>query len=234
MDAVQPVDATQLAAVFGEETTGCASRASVLSHVSVYLDPSSERGPGRIQVPASGHNLRLDLLVAARSHAVVERISARVLARKPLHPDGVAVQSQPQQRGIFLADDLEVAHRRAMDAYVPMELPHLEVLLDFMPVLVRPALHADGTLVRPLPDLPLQVGGACFAHIVLAPVTADRDHVFWELELTIRCDGSGKTFTWDFSVTAETTFRTFHPGGHQEVTPVQLLAPHWHLQCDVA
>jgi hypothetical protein len=154
-------------------------------------------------------------------------VRAEVTARSAVTFDGVSMVAQPGP-ALVLSDDLGAARRRSLENYQPMETPHLEILLDAEPPVVRPALDPAGRAVRPLPGFPLPLDPGAHLRLVLAPITDDRRQVEWRLLADVECDGTLQSPAWDLMVTAETTFRTFHPGGREpEFTPVHQLAPHW-------
>jgi hypothetical protein len=228
--AASSVDATELALIFGEKQRGCAGCITTKSHISVFLNPSSEVGPVPLFIPASGHNLIFELIVNARSVVSLDEISAIVIARKPLCADGVSVQAQPGP-SLVLSDDLAIAYQRSLARYSPLEIPHLEVLLDHEPPIVRPAIDTDGKNVRERVIFPIQVNGGGRVRLVLAPLTNNRELVDWELRVSVHCDGVQMTRVWDFKVTAETTFRSFVSDEQPpEFTPVQKLAANWYVK----
>lgn len=205
-------------------------RVGGLSHVFAVLDPSTTVGPEPLHIPLTGYNVYVDLVASGDPDLVLHALRAEVTGRRPMKPSGVSIAPQPGQQGISFAEDLSEARRRALENYQPMQVPDVEVFLDETPPLVRPALDAKGIPVVPDFGLPLRIAAGSAWRIVLAPHTADRGRVDWRLLADVTCGDQRATMSWDLMVTAETTMRTFHPGGTEpDFTPVHVLAPHWRV-----
>lgn len=211
----------------GPHPEGFGARVTGLSHVAVVLAPSSDIGPEPLHIPVTGYNLFLELAATGQEDVLLHALRAEVLRRSPLGPAGVAMVPQPGP-AISFADDLAEARRRGLENYRPLEVPHVEVFLDETPPLVRQALRAGGEPARPEFALPLRVAAGTTERIVLAPITDDRGRVDWRLTADVSCGTFRTAGEWALLATAETTMRTFHPGGTEpDVTPVHELAPHW-------
>ncbi|MEW2119229.1 hypothetical protein AB0945_29380 [Streptomyces sp. NPDC005474] len=204
-------------------------RVGGLSHVFAVLDPSTTVGPEPLQIPLTGHNVYVDLAATGDDDLVLRGLRAEVLGRSPLKPNGVSVVPQPGPT-ISYAEDLSESHRRALANYQPMQVPDAEVFLDESPPLVRPALDGQGLPVVPDYRLPLRIAAGTAWRLVLAPHTRDRGLVEWRLIADFTCGDFRAAIDWDLKVTAETTMRTFRPGGSEpDFTPVHVIAPHWRV-----
>jgi hypothetical protein len=204
-------------------------RVLINSHLNIMMDPSSEIGPEPLGIPATGHNVCLQLRVTGKSKVLIHSIHAEVVDRTPLKAEGVQLTPQPGSSHISLAPNLSDATARALERYLPLQLPHLEILLDTVPPAVRYALDSAGGLARPCPVFPVQLEPKQDLELILAPLTDDQRHVFWRLFVDVECDAHHWSHPFELQVTAETGFRVFHPGGDKVPTfsPAHELAPHW-------
>jgi hypothetical protein len=205
-----------------------AMRITTNSHIAIVLLPSTTIGPQPVRIPVTGHNLNLEIAVVNANYAILHGLRAEVTERAPLEYDGVATVPQPGPAG-SAADDLAEARRRGLEKYRPLQVPHLEILLDTEPPTIRPALNADGTPARECPPFPLLLQKGTHLKLILAPLTDDRRHVFWRLLIDVEWEGNLKATSRDLHITAETTYRIFYPDGREpESVPAHELAPHWH------
>ncbi|MFF3377882.1 hypothetical protein ACFYXF_33655 [Streptomyces sp. NPDC002680] len=204
-------------------------RVGGLSHAFAVLDPSTTVGPEPLHIPLTGHNVYVDLVASGDQVLVLRDLRAEVTGRSPMKPNGVSLVPQPGP-GISFAEDLAEARRRGLENYQPMQVPDAEVFLDLTPPLIRPALDAKGIPVVPDFGLPLRIAAGTGWRLVLAPHTEDRGLVDWRLLADVTCGDYRATIDWDLKVTAETTMRTFRPGGTEpDFTPVHVIAPHWRV-----
>lgn len=195
------------------------------------MSPSSRVGPEPVHIPVTGHNIYVELAVTGTHDAMLHGFRAEVTERAPLDVDGVSITPY-KMPDMILSQDLVEPNRRAVENFRPLEKPHDEVLLDVAPPLVRPALDEDSAEVRPPFPLPLVLHPCDGIRLVFAPVTEDRRHIRWRLSAVVECGGNVGSPSWELQVTAETTYKSFHPGGEEPgFVPVHGLAPqHWDVK----
>jgi len=198
------------------------------SHLQVVRNPSSEVGPQPLHIPVSGCNLYLEIRVLDADTVVLHGVDATVAGRFPLQADGVSVVPQPGPATVY-GEDLAEAHRRGLENYQPIEVPHLEILLDAEPPVIRPARDADGRLARPGQQFPITLAKGEEFRLVLAPLTDDRGEIRWRLAVDLEWESRRQWEHWNLRLTAETTMLKFHPDGREpEFVPAHENAPHWH------
>lgn len=157
------------------------------------VHPSSATGPDLFYVPYSGHHVVLEVNpVEELSLPVRIAISARVTRRSP-PGEGALAHGGP---------------------WVPGATPHLEVLLDEKPPVVRPAQHSDGALAHPEFSMPLVVEAAGSVQLLIAPVTDSDALVWWRLCVEFAVDEhQWRLESPAMCVTTNMTWRTYKPGG---------------------
>jgi hypothetical protein len=212
----------------GQDPGSAALRARVSgsSQILRVRNPSSEVGPEPVHIGVTGCSLLVELVACGMDTVVVEGVRAEIVSVDEVTFDGVA-QTMSRMPDLNLAPpDADDMLRRSVRDYRPLAPPHLEVLLDQRPPLVRPA---RGSTQEPV-AFPVSLGPEEGLSLFVAPVTGDSRVTSWNLIVDYRAgDRRGSSIEWPQSVTGDVGFRTFSPDGTApEPTPVSVLAPdHW-------
>lgn len=182
-------------------------RVRVVAHSLLTLTeyPSSVVGPELNHVPAAGHNVYLQLMVAPAAVATLHGLSAEVTERRPLEHGAVGLG--------------------------PGELKHpdFEIVLDAEPPIIRPVMESDSRPSRDAPSFPLRLVSGSINEVVLTPITDDRGNVLWRLLADLECNGYRQVETFQLQVTAETRWRTFYPDDRSpKDCKAWEVVQHWH------
>ena len=115
-----------------------------------------------------------------------------------------------------------------MQAFIPLELPHFEILLDKHPPIIRPALKADGLPACSTPQLPFTLHPGEHRRFLLAPVTHSPELTMWSLHVIWEFEGKRQKSPYGiFQVTGYTGFMAYSP--HAEPRPLSAneITDHW-------
>lgn len=209
-----------------------ALRINVRSHLSHIMNPSSEIGPEPKLIPVTGCSMFAEMVCRGNIDFKILGFRAEVIRRTSLQSDGTMLAMPPNPNTLILSPDLEEPTRKAMEAFIPLEIPHFEILLDKHPPIIRPALKADGLPARPTPQLPFTLHPNEYRSFFLAPVTHSPDLTVWSLYVIWEFEGKRQESVYDtFQVTGYTGWRTSYPQDGSSPTPVNKVAyDHWDIQ----
>lgn len=203
------------------------------THLSHIINPSSQVGPEPLEIPVTGYSMVAEMVCRGDIDFRILGFRAEVIQQTPFQSDGTQVAMPPNPNGIsFLPPDEEEIVQRATEEFIPLEIPHFEILLDQHPPVIRPALKADGRPARPTPEFPFTLHPGEYRTFFLAPVTHSQDLMVWSMYAIWEFEGKRQESLYGtFQVTGDTGWRTFAPGGEPSPTSVSQVAyDHWDIQ----
>jgi len=211
-----------------------ALRINAYSHLTHIINPSSQVGPEPMEIPVTGHSMIAEMVCLGEFDYKIVGFRAEVIRQTSFQSDGtvIAMPPTPHRLSLLPPEEEELA-RKAMESFIPLEIPHFEILLDKHPPIIRPALKAVGLPARPTPQLPFTLHPDEYRSFYLAPVTHSSDLTVWSLYVMWECEGKRQESPYGtFQVTGQTGWTLLTPKGEPRPAPVgQVVAPdHWDIQ----
>lgn len=215
------------------DDSALAMRITPYSHLSHIINPSSQVGPEPIEIPVTGYSMVVEMVCLGKIDCRILGFRAEVIQQTSFQSEGTMIALPPNHNRIsFLSPDEEELLQKAMEEFIPLEIPHFEILLDKHPPIIRPALKADGQPARPTPQLPFTLYTGEYRSFFLAPVTHSPDLMVWSLYVIWEFEGKRQESQYDtFQVTGYTGWSTLIP--HGEPSPIavnQVAYDHWDIQ----
>lgn len=210
-----------------------ALRINAHTHLSHTINPSSQVGPEPMEIPVTGYSMVAEMTCLGKIDIRILGFRAEVIQQISFQSDGIMIALPPNlNMTSLLPPDEEELVRKAMEEFIPLEIPHFEILLDKHPPIIRPALKADGRPARPTPQLPFTLHPGEYRSFFLAPVTHSPDLTAWSLHAIWEFEGKRQESPYGtFQVTGDTGWTTFIPYGEPSPTPVNKAAyDHWDIQ----
>jgi hypothetical protein len=212
--------------------SGLLVRINVSSHLAHFINPSSEIGPEPMLIPVTGYSMFAEMVCRGNIDFKILGFRAEVIQQTSFRSDGTMIASLPNPNRLsFLPPEEDELVRKAEEAFIPLEIPHFEILLDKHPPIIRPALKADGLPARPTPQIPFTLHPNEYRSFFLAPVTHNPDLTVWSLDVIWEFERELQESPYGtFQVTGDTGWRTFIPYGEPSSTPVNKVVDHWDIQ----
>jgi hypothetical protein len=108
-----------------------------------------------MEIPVTGYSMVAEMVCRGNIDFRILGFRAEVMQQTPFQSDVTQIAMPPNPNRVsFLPPDEEEIVRKSMEEFIPLEIPHFEILLDKHPPIIRPALKADGQ-PAPYPAVPL-------------------------------------------------------------------------------
>ena len=208
-------------------------RINAYSHLSHIINPSSQVGPEPMKIPVTGYSIVAEMVCFGKIDLMILGFRAEVIQQTSFQSDGTMIAMPPTPNRLsFLPPEEEELVQKAMKKFVPLEIPHFEILLDKYPPIIRPALKADGLPARPTPQLPFTLHPGEQRRFLLAPVTHSPELTVWSLYVIWEFEGKHQESPYGtFQVTGYTGWMEFSPHAEPRPLPASKAAyDHWDVQ----
>jgi hypothetical protein len=207
-------------------------RIDVRSHLARLINPSSEIGPEPMLIPVTGYSMFAEMVCRGNIDFKILGFRAEVIQQTSFQSNGTMMARPPNPNRLsFLSPEEDELVRKAEETFIPLEIPHFEILLDKHPPIIRPALKADGLPARPTPQIPFTLHPNEYRSFFLAPVTHSPDLTVWSLYVIREFEGKlQESLYGTFPVTGDTGWMEFSPHAEPRPALANEVVDHWDIQ----